>query len=256
MVLISVKCAKCERIFVSEEALNQHSNAKHGIAAVPRQTEYKKPSKMKYSLIGIPLIALIGYFAFSGLAPASTTGFASLSVAGEPFKGDENAPVVIEAFEDPQCPFCQRFTTTILPEIERNYINTGKVKFVFRQFPIPNAHPWAIPASVALECAFLQDEDSFWDLHDFYYQRQFSLTSHNLRQETLSVLHDKDIDIEQFSQCFDNQQTLDEVNQDYADGVSKGVGGTPTFFVNGQKIVGAQPYPVWVKLIESELAKI
>ena len=208
---------------------------------------------MKYGLLVIPLIALVGYFLFS--APAPTTGqfVNQASFVGEPFKGAADAPVVIEAWEDPQCPFCQRFTTNTLPEIERVYINTGQVKFVFRQFPIPNAHPWAIPASVALECAFSQDDEAFWALHDVYFQQQFAINTRNLRQLSIDTVTDYDVDLDSFATCIDNQESLGEVNQDIAEGISKGVSGTPTFFVNGQKVVGAQPFSVFASMIEAAL---
>ena len=208
---------------------------------------------MKYGLLVIPLIALVGYFFFS--APAPTTGqfVNQASFVGEPFKGAADAPVVIEAWEDPQCPFCQRFTTNTLPEIERVYIDTGKVKYVFRQFPIPNAHPWAIPAAVALECAYSQDEDAFWTLHDAYYQQQSLINIHNLKQFSLDVLEGENVDVDAFATCLDNQESLGEVNQDIAEGIGKGVSGTPTFFVNGQKVVGAQPFSVFASMIEAAL---
>ena len=94
----------------------------------------------------------------------------SVSLDDDPVLGDPNAPITMIEFSDYQCPFCLKFYSTTLKQIEANYIETGKVKFVYRDFPIPSLHANAIPAALASECA--NEQDVFWQYHDLLFNNQ------------------------------------------------------------------------------------
>ena len=100
----------------------------------------------------------------------SVPGKIMVSLDDDPFKGNSNAPVTIIEFSDFQCPFCSRFFQQTLPQIEKDYIDTGKVKFVYRDLPLDNLHPNARPAHIAAECA--DEQGKFWDYHDVLFEKQ------------------------------------------------------------------------------------
>jgi len=167
------------------------------------------------------------------------------------FLGDKDAPVTIVEFSDYQCPYCERFWAETLPELEEKYINTGKVKFVFRDFPL-SGHARAIPAAVAAECVSedLGDE-GYYAMHDEMFENFGKLTDEDLLGFALAVGADE----ASFVECYADQRFVAEAQADLQDGAKYGVTGTPAFFVNGQRLVGAQPFTAFEELIEAELAK-
>jgi len=169
-----------------------------------------------------------------------------VSADDDPFIGEEDAPVTIIEFSDFQCPYCQRFYLQTLPSIMENYVETGKVKIVFRDFPL-GFHQYAHLASQAAQCA--NDQGKFWEYHDQIFENQQSLSETNLK----TWAQDLGLDTEEFNDCLDSEKYADEVDKDIADGAAAGVSGTPSFFVNGIQITGAQPYSVFQEAIEAAL---
>jgi len=166
----------------------------------------------------------------------------------DPVLGDKNAPVTIVSFEDYQCPYCKRAFDQTLPQLKKEYIDTGKVKLVFRDYPL-SFHPEAQPASESAECA--DDQGKFWEYHDELYKNQASLGQSLYTQ----IATDLGLDVSKFQSCLDSGKYAEEVQSDFAYGSSVGVSGTPTFFINGIKLVGAQPYEAFKQVIDAELAK-
>ncbi len=166
----------------------------------------------------------------------------------DPFLGEDNAPVTIIEFSDYQCPFCKKFYDETEKQLIKDYVETGKVKFVYRDFPLDSIHPLARKAAEAAECA--DEQGKFWEYHDKLFETQ-KLDEASLKQ------HAKDLglDTEQFNSCLDSGKYKDEVQKDLDDGIKAGVTGTPTFFINGKKVVGAQPYSVIKQIIDDELSK-
>ncbi len=181
------------------------------------------------------------------------------SADDDPFKGNPNAPIIIIEFSDFQCPFCAQFHSLTLPQIQSNYIDTGKVKFVYRDFPIPEIHPNAVPAAVAGECA--DEQGLFWQYHDRLFENQKSwegLVGENVVKEFKAYAADLELNTNQFNACFDSAKYLDEVNHDLRDGVSYGVTGTPGFFIGNDQIgftlvSGAQPYSVFQRVFDQQI---
>jgi len=165
----------------------------------------------------------------------------------DPFLGDPNAPVTIVSFEDYQCPFCKRAFDQTFPLLKKEYIDTGKVKYVYRDFPL-SFHPQAQSAAEASECA--DEQGKFWEYHDAIFQNQQSLGSALYTQ----LAEQLNLDVDQFQQCVDSGKFRQEVQNDFSYGSSVGVSGTPTFFINGIKLVGAQPFQAFKQVIDAELA--
>lgn len=184
----------------------------------------------------------------------------SISLDDDPVRGDPNAQITIVEFSDFQCPFCGRFFTQTLPMIEKNYIETGKVKFVYRDFPLPEIHPNAIPASLAAECADVQG--LFWEYHDKLFENQLqweNLDKQNVVRTFEQYAEDLGADTDTFNSCLESGKYLDEVQNDLNDGVSYGVTGTPGFFIGNEKIgytmvSGAQPYASFEQLLDQLLS--
>src|SRR5262249_52363764 len=103
-----------------------------------------------------------------------------LGIDDDPLMGDKRARLVLVEFSDFQCPFCARFVKETLPDIEKDYIKTGKLKYVFRDFPITNAHKDAFKAALAAGCAL--DQGKFWEMHDQLFDNQTAYTVYNLMQ--------------------------------------------------------------------------
>ena len=136
-----------------------------------------------------------------------------------------------------------------MKNLKEQYIDTGKVKLIYRDFPL-GFHKNAQKAAEATECAEEQDTNKFWEMHDKIFENQQAITVSDLK----GYAKDMGLDTTQFDECLDTDKYKDEVLQDLQDGQKAGVSGTPTFFVNGKPLVGAQPFEAFKQLIEEELA--
>ncbi|MDH7488785.1 MAG: DsbA family protein [Anaerolineae bacterium] len=171
-----------------------------------------------------------------------------VSLDDDPVKGSPDAPVTIVEFSEFQCPYCGYYSREVFPKIDEAYIKTGKVKYVFRDFPL-SFHSNAQKAAEAAGCAGQQGK--FWEYHDVLFAHQDALDIPSLKQYAA----DLGLDTAQFDACLDSGTMAKEVAGDAADGQTYGVSGTPAFFVNGIRLNGAQPFEAFQELIEEELAK-
>ena len=161
-------------------------------------------------------------------------------------KGDVNAPITIIEFSDYQCPYCGRYVSETYGKIKENYIDTGKVRYVFRDFPL-GFHTNAKRAAMASECVREQGgDDAFWEYHDTLFENQNELSADKLKEYASGMGYE-------IASCLDTEKYANEVDSDTKEGVSFGVSGTPTFFINGKKLVGAQPYSAFESVIEAAL---
>lgn len=171
--------------------------------------------------------------------------------------GDKDAPLTIVEFSDYECPFCARFFSDTLSQIKENYIDTGKVKMVYRDFPL-SFHPAAMPASIAAECAREQGGDeSYFKVHDYVFANQGSIPSQNDAADFYGKLASSFgvKNTAEFKKCIADEKYKDEAIKDLQDGQRAGISGTPGFIVGSQILEGAQPYSVFEQVIEAELAK-
>ncbi|HYO88293.1 MAG TPA: DsbA family protein, partial [Candidatus Limnocylindrales bacterium] len=164
---------------------------------------------------------------------------------GDPSRGPDDAPVTIVEFADFRCSYCARFhAQTLTPLLEAYGDN---VRFVYRDYPILGAD--SVTAALAGECA--TDQGKFWEFHDLIYGNQQDLT----REAFTTYAADLGMDVEAFNACLDADDTTTRVQRDFSAGQELGVSGTPTFFVNGRILVGAQPYDAFAQYIDEELAQ-
>jgi len=180
--------------------------------------------------------------------PTPTPSTVQVSVDDDPAKGSASAPVTIIEFSDFECPFCSRFYSNTLDQIDEEYIKTGKVRFVYRDFPL-SGHRNAQKAAEGAECA--DEQGKFWEMHDKIFDNQRAMTVPDLKQYAQEL----GLNTAQFNDCLDSGKMAEEVQKDYQDGLSYGVTGTPGFFVNGIPLKGAQPFSAFQQIIEQELNK-
>lgn len=176
-----------------------------------------------------------------------------VDIDDDPILGDSDAPVTIVEFSDFQCPYCQRFYQNTMPQLISEYVDTGKVKIVYRDFPL-GAHPQAPAAAQASECA--DDQDSYWDMHDMLFAKMSEWSGSPTAIDSFKAYaSDLGLNTAKFNDCLDTEQYATEITDDLNAGRQAGVSGTPTFFINGRKLVGAQPFSAFQTIIEEELAK-
>ncbi|MCS6937158.1 MAG: DsbA family protein [Candidatus Bipolaricaulota bacterium] len=178
-------------------------------------------------------------------APAPSPAFLE-----EPSKGAPDAPVTIVEFADFKCGFCVRHFTRTLPLIVTEYINTGKVRYIYRNFAFLGVESrWAAEAS---ECA--HEQGRFWEYHDKLFET-VAAGSQLLRSTLKELAAGLGLDTAKFNACLDQSKYKAEVDEDIAAGREAGVTGTPSFVINGQLMVGAHPIETFRQKIEEALAK-
>lgn len=163
-------------------------------------------------------------------------------------KGDKDAPVTIVEFSDFECPFCTRFYQQTLSQIDEQYIKTGKVKFIYRDFPL-SFHPNAQKAGEATECA--GEQGKFWEMHDVLFDKGVKGGVESFK----TFAQDLDLDTSKFNECLDSGAMASEVQKDFRDGQAAGITGTPGFIINGKKVSGALPFENFKQIIEAELGQ-
>ncbi len=170
--------------------------------------------------------------------------------------GKSTAKVTLIEFGDYQCPFCERHFSGTLPQIKKDYIDTGKVKFVFRDFPL-SFHQNAYMAAEASECAGEQDE--FWAMHDMLYGKQSAwMNKADPLATFVGFAEEIGIDEADFERCIENEDMADEIADDADDASDSGISGTPGFWILGpngqsQQISGAYPYETFADAFDSML---
>jgi protein-disulfide isomerase len=177
---------------------------------------------------------------------------ATLNLTGVPMIGSKDAPLTMVEFTDFQCPFCQRFAITTFPELKKNYIDTGKVRFYSRDLPL-DFHANAMRAAEAARCA--ADQGQFWQLR--------SIMGHNPDKLDLDHLvgfaKDLKMDTTAFRSCVESGKYKQAVQSDVMEAMKIGADGTPTFVigkstpngVDGELVVGAMPYGVFENKFKS-----
>jgi len=175
-----------------------------------------------------------------------------ISLDNQPSRGPANAKVTIVEYSDFQCPYCARVYTTIENDVLKNY--GDKVRFVFKNFPLTSIHPWAEDGALASECAYKQGNDQFWTMYNGLFSKQGEINKDNLKDKASEIAGTGGIDVPKFQECFDNKQAMDAVKADQGEATALGVSSTPTFFVNGRRLSGAQTPESFKQLIDQELA--
>lgn len=214
-------------------------------------------------LIGLGLIAmlaggvvyLVGMGGGDSVNPAAESdgqlsGQGSEAAGAEiehPSLGDADAPVVMIEYSDFQCPYCGKFARETEPELIEKYVEAGTLRIEWRDFPYFGQE--SVNAALAARAA--QEQGKFWEYHGVLYDNQKSMNSGAFSDENLSKFaREVGLDVEKFEADAKSGKYEAAVNKDFQEGQSKGVTGTPTFFINGEALVGAQPAEVFEKAIE------
>jgi len=177
--------------------------------------------------------------------PSAPSGPVDVAIGNGAVLGNQDAKITIIEFSDFQCPYCEKFYSETFPQLKKEYIDTGKAKLIFRNFPL-SFHENAMPSALAAECA--KEQGKFWEYHDKLFENQQALDSSSLKKYAL----DLKLEINKFNDCLDNKKYQSEIQQDIQDGQSAGVTGTPSFFINGIPLEGAQPFSAFKQVIDSQ----
>jgi len=197
-------------------------------------------------------------------APPQNTGPVEVSIDDDPVMGDENALLTLIEFGDFECPFCKQSFEELLPQIKKDYIDTGKVKFVYRDLPL-DFHQNAHKQAQAAECARDQGGDeTYFKYHDEIYTRTTSNGTGLANDQLPVIAQDLGLNVIDFQSCLDSEKYKEEVDKDVADASAAGANGTPSWFIGkttedgviqGELVVGAQPYDAFKTIIDQKLSE-
>ena len=192
--------------------------------------------------------------------PTQPAGDLTLSFHGEPSRGDKGARIAIIEYSDFQCPFCGTYARETFSQLEENYIKTGKVKYFFRDLPLP-MHPNAFPAAQAARCA--GDQDKFWEMHDRLFANQNALSAVDLFKHAQAL----GLDTAQFNQCLMSGKYTAAIRQSMTEAEGYGINGTPAFLIGvigpkGEQVrvrkvfIGAEPYDSFKAALDELLSSV
>ena len=175
-------------------------------------------------------------------------------IGDAPTIGEPDAPITIVEYTDYQCPYCSRHFEQTYPQILENFVETGIVRYVFKDYPLTNIHPQALEAAQAARCA--RDQGAFIDMHDTLFRQQGAWAGQaNATELFVGFAEDLGLDSDAFSLCLESGEYEEAVLADLEEGTSLGVRGTPTFFINGRYTSGAQPYSSFEEMIDELSSK-
>lgn len=220
-------------------------------------------TKVAYLEKGVTDGGQIGANADLPQAPAgySLGGKVDLGKDNLPALGNSDAKVKIVEFSDFQCPFCERFYNENFAQLKKDYIDTGKVQFVFRHYPLKEIHPNAQKAAEAAQCA--NEQGNFWDYHDMLFTKLSdwsSIDGASALEKYVEYANSIGLNGEELRNCVSTDEMADVINNDLEAGKKAGVNGTPTTYINGQLVssggqsAGALPYTELKKLIDEALS--
>jgi len=232
--------------------------AARGVPVHEEQTPEQKRDELIENIVAITVVTLLvaaGIWIFLWArapkelpAVTPTAQIYPVEIEGDATLGNLSAKVTIISFSDYACPACADFEQSVFPQLKAAYIDTGRVSYTFRDFPL-QIHEQSFPAAVAADCA--DEQRQFWPYHDELFQHSAELSNETF----LAIATDLGLDLERFQACIASGRHDEEVRRDYIAGINQGgVTGTPTFFINGHRLVGNQPFSVFQDAIDRELA--
>lgn len=180
-----------------------------------------------------------------------------INMAGDEYRGNQDAKVTIIEFSDFQCPFCKQYVEQTEPTLDQKYLDTGKVKWVFKNFPLTNIHPYAKAGAIAAECA--ADQNKFWEMRKALFDNQDKWAVSDTNPGLLELAKQINLDTAKFESCLKDEAVAKRVDSDMSDG-AQFVRGTPTFIVlygnEGKIIPGALPADQFAQVIDSYLSQV
>jgi protein-disulfide isomerase len=168
--------------------------------------------------------------------------------------GDADAPVTIVEYTDFQCPYCARHALETFPQIEEDLVETGKVRYVFKDLPLISIHPQAMLAAEASQCAGAQD--GYLAMHTKLFEEQETWSGQADAAELFAgYAAEIGLDGETFTSCLENHETVDAVQADMEEAISAGITGTPAFLINGRLVSGGMPFEAFEQAVEAAIAE-
>jgi len=177
---------------------------------------------------------------------------AHIEMKDSPTLGDAKAPVTLVEYSDFECPVCRSLHDVLRGMLE-SY--AGKIRVVFKDFPIEQIHPWARTAALAGRCAYQQDPKAFWKMYDLIYDNQELISAANAWTKMTDYASQSGLNGDAFKSCMASPEAGAAINASHANGQLMEVSSTPTIFVNGRRIVGADPH-LLEQYINYELAQL
>lgn len=177
---------------------------------------------------------------------------AKMRLKGIPSRGPEDAPVTLVEFSDFQCPHCKKAHDILETELPAAF--PGKVRVVFKNYPLTNIHPWAFEAAIAGACAGMRSTEAAHAMEVSFFAEQAAIQKTDIRRKALEFAQKAGLDAASFQACFDRQESKPLVEADMAEAATLGVNGTPALFVNGRRIQGYQ-FDALRPVIEEMLAQ-
>ncbi len=245
LLLSIISVAVLISVLLSAWGLYERTNMQIEIANL-----YNKIDRMSTDLSAIKTAAR------PGQAPAPPPVVEKVvSIDDDPMKGDPKAPVTIIEFSDYECPFCKRSYDNVFGKLDEEYISKGKVRVVFRDYPLP-FHKKAVPAAIAANCA--GEQGKYWEVHNFFFENPDKLNADSVLNSAAGAGLDK----AKFEACINDKSKEAEITKDFKDGQKYGVRGTPSYFIGkttdgdeitGTFVRGAQPYSVFKEHIDEQL---
>ncbi len=211
------------------------------VSPIPDLYELRvKVSYQGQSDTGVVYISEDGHYLLRGelnnlLADPFASILPHLHPEGNPALGPADAPVTVVSFSDFECPHC----LDLYQIVKRIHPHYPQVRFVFKDFPITQIHPWAMTAALAGRCAYMQNPAAFWTVHDAIFDNQAQISADNAWGEMLDFARKAGLDLSAFRACMSSSAAKAAVDANLADGKAVGVTSTPTIFVDGRMIVGA-----------------
>lgn len=217
-----------------------------------RTTTYLLIAGAAIAVAVIALIVLQNRSTAKVSVPPVAAAGAAAELTDRNTQGPADAPVTVTVFSDFECPACKSFATGAEKQIVDEYVDTGKVRFEYKHFPLPQHNPSATQGALAAECA--ADQGQFWPMHDYLFQEAGKAGTSTFTLSRLRAMSDAlGLDTATFSKCVSESQYAQKVREDIRDGQQMGVNATPTIYVNGQKVDNS--YPLIKAKIDEALAQ-
>ncbi len=175
-----------------------------------------------------------------------------IKTEGQPSFGTPGAPVVIAEFSDYECPYCREQSKSLRDNLMKAF--PKEVRLYYFDYPLEQIHPWAKPAAMGGRCVFNQSVSSYWDFHDWIFDKQSEITAENLKAKILDFAKTKsDLDTAKLTSCMDTKATEKDVDRSVVIGQNLSVNQTPTIFVNGRRLAGVSSWPDLKFVIDFEI---
>ena len=174
-----------------------------------------------------------------------------IDLADRPVKGNPDADVVVVEFSDYQCSYCATAYSGLEKQLLENY--GDRIRFVYKHLPLTSIHPWAMKASLAATCGYLQDPQAFWEIHNRLFENQKEITVENLRDKVEGFAEEAGLRVEEFLDCLDSERTRSVIQSDMSEASLLRITSTPTFLLNGAPFRGAPDFEEFSGFIEMAL---